>query len=130
MSDQFILRDNWIDLKSRSEYLLGKLENNNIIYGKDGYLFEKFTELDERRVTINIDSINKLIENSKTPVSVLIAPNSYEVYKEKLPLGAPVINQRDELEKIYIGINGGNKINLSSLLFLKSHNKLTYPRQH
>ena len=80
-------------------------DSNNIIYGKDGYLFEKFTELDKRRVTINIDSINKLIENSKTPVSILIAPNSYEVYKEKLPLGAPVINQRDELEKIYIGLS-------------------------
>ena len=130
MSDQFILRDNWIDLKSRSEYLLGKLENNNIIYGKDGYLFEKFTELDKRRVTINIDSINKLIENSKTPVSILIAPNSYEVYKEKLPLGAPVINQKDELEKIYIGINGENKINLTEKFIEKSEESLYYKTDH
>ena len=33
INDQFFLRDNWIDLKSRIEYLLGKRENNDIIFG-------------------------------------------------------------------------------------------------
>ena len=32
INDQFFLRDKWIDLKSRIEYLLGKRENNDIIF--------------------------------------------------------------------------------------------------
>ena len=32
INDQFFLRDKWIDLKSRIEYLLGKRENNDITY--------------------------------------------------------------------------------------------------
>lgn len=48
MSDQFIGRDMWINLKSRSEYALGKIENNNIIYGNENFLFEKLTSMDKR----------------------------------------------------------------------------------
>lgn len=41
INDQFIFRDNWIDLKSRLEFALGKLENNGILYGSDGFLLRK-----------------------------------------------------------------------------------------
>lgn len=130
MSDQFILRDGWIDLKSRSEYLLGKLENNNILYGKDEYLFEKFTVIDNERVNKNIDSINKLIENSNVPVSILIAPNSYEVYKDKLPINAPVVNQSYEINRIYNDINGGNKINIINNFKNNNKDSLYYRTDH
>ena len=40
VNDQFVLRDQWISLKSRTEYLLGKTENNGVVYGKDHYMFE------------------------------------------------------------------------------------------
>ena len=130
MSDQFLLRDTWIDLKSRSEYLLGKLENNNVIYGKDEYLFEKFTSVDNNRVNKNVESINKLIEHSKSPISIMIAPNSYEVYKENLPSNAPVVNQSNEINKIYNEINGGNKINLINYFENNKKDNLYYKTDH
>ena len=45
INDQFVLRDDWITLKSVCESMLLKIENNGIAYGEDGYMFEKFTTL-------------------------------------------------------------------------------------
>ena len=59
INDNFIFRNQWINLKSISEYTLGKLENNNIIYGKENYMFEKNISYDKERFKNNIDSINK-----------------------------------------------------------------------
>ena len=101
MSDQFIGRDMWINLKSRSEYALGKIENNNIIYGNENFLFEKLTSMDKKRVDSNINSINIFVENSDFKVSIMIVPNSYTIYKEKLPLFAPVLNGKEEISNIY-----------------------------
>ena len=53
----YIFRDEWIDIKSRSEYCLGKVENNGIIYGGDQYLFEKYSKFDEERLLNNIEAI-------------------------------------------------------------------------
>ena len=46
MNDQFIGRDGWITLKSICESALGKIENNGVVYGRNGYMFDKFTSLD------------------------------------------------------------------------------------
>ena len=40
INDQFPLRNQWISIKSLNEYLLGKIENNGIIYGENKWLFE------------------------------------------------------------------------------------------
>lgn len=132
MSDQFLMRNIWIDLKSRSEYVLGKLENNDIIYGKNGYLFEKFTKADKERIESSVNSINTFIENVDIPVSVLIAPNSYEVYKELLPSNINLVSQEDGINEIYSKIKGGNNINLldefkgnSSYLYYKTDHHWT-----
>ena len=44
VSDQFPLRDQWIQLKAYSEKALGKQENNKVYFGTDGQtLFAQFT---------------------------------------------------------------------------------------
>lgn len=130
MNDQFVFRDNWIDLKSRSEFLLGKIENNNIIYGGNDYLFEKFTYINKNRLDVNINAINELIKNIDGNVTTIISPNSYEIYNELLPKGAPQVNQREELENLYSVINGGNKINLTNIMKSSKDNGLFYRTDH
>lgn len=92
--DHFIFRDKWISLKSMSESVLGKQENNNVIYGKDGYLFTKFTVSNYKQFEKNINSINKFIErhNDKN-IKVLFAPTAPGILTDKIPMkGAPVID--------------------------------------
>ncbi|GAB6167780.1 hypothetical protein JCM1393_02400 [Clostridium carnis] len=130
VNDQFILRDNWINIKSRSEYLLGKIENNNIIYGKDGFLFDKVTRFDEKRVDTNINAINELVNSIDTRVSVILVPNSSEIYKEKLPVESPVINQEEEIDIIYNKLKNCNKINLINTMKENKDKYIYYKTDH
>ena len=41
------------------EYLLGKIENNGIIYGRNKRLFEKFDSFNEERLKNNVEAISK-----------------------------------------------------------------------
>lgn len=130
INDQFIERDLWINLKSRSEYALVKVENNGIIYGNDGYLFEKFTYIDNERLNTNINAVNTLIKNSKSKVSLLIAPNSYGVYDENLPYGAPVINQKLGISKVYENILGEKEVNVYPRVIENKENYIYYKTDH
>ena len=42
LTDQFPLRDEWISLKTRAELLLGKKDVNNVYFGKNGWLLDKY----------------------------------------------------------------------------------------
>lgn len=130
INDQFIGRNYWINLKSRSEYVLGKVENNDIIYGEDGYLFEKFTYLDENRLKVNIEAINIFSQNVDQKVSLMIVPNSYEIYNEKLPNGAPVINQEKIINEVYEKSKDINNIDLLGIMKSNKDKYIYYKTDH
>ncbi len=102
INDQFIGRDGWITLKSRTESLLGKTENNGILYGKDDYLFVKLDALDEKRCADNRRYLQEFFEMyPKLPVTLAVVPNSYAVLSDKLPYGVPFIDQTAITREIY-----------------------------
>ena len=103
VSDQFPWRDLWIWIRSFSEAALMKTENNGIIYGKDGYLFQKYLSCDEDILKENLSAIDKLAGSSTSPVSVMIVPSSYAVLADKLPEGLPVADQAGMLESFSDG---------------------------
>ena len=130
INDQFPLRNNWISLKSRSEYVLGKIENNGIIYGNDGELFEKFDTINEERLKNNINAINLFSENNLEKVSLIIAPNSYEIYKESLPLGSRQINQYEIINEIYSSLKHTSNINVEDVLMFNKDKYIYYKTDH
>lgn len=101
INDQFIGRDIWINIKSRSEYTLGKIENNGIIYGDENFLFDKFSSVDLERLNTNTLALKEFFSRYGDKSKVMLIPNSYEVYKEYLPKGAPSVDQESYIEKIY-----------------------------
>lgn len=130
INDQFPLRNNWISLKSRSEYVLGKIENNGIIYGDNGELFEKFDTINEERLKNNINAINLFSENNLEKVSLIIAPNSYEIYKESLPLGSRQINQYEIINEIYSSLKHTSNINVEDVLMFNKDKYIYYKTDH
>ena len=92
INDQFLLRNRWINLKSISENLLGKKENNGIIYGKNHYLFDKFEKLDENNLYKNINTLKSFINNSNSKFNIMIIPESFTIYKEYLPYGVDLVD--------------------------------------
>lgn len=103
VNDQFIGRDGWITLKSVSESALGKIENNGIVYGKEHHMFEYYRTTDERRIELNTGFINKFIGQygEKTPITVSIIPNSYEILDDLMPAGLENIDQQAVIAKVY-----------------------------
>lgn len=111
INDQFIGRDGWITLKSVSEMALGKQENNGIVFGKDGYLFRKFDSLDSAvpgRYEENTGYLREFCEMyPDQPVTMMIAPTAYSILSDKLPDGLALVDQREELRKLYASLPEG-----------------------
>lgn len=103
INDQFVGRDTWITMKSVSESMLGKIENNGIVYGADKHLFEYYPSADKRRIAMNIQFINEFLEKYSciTNVTVGIIPNSYAVLSDNLPRGLRNLDQRSYISDTY-----------------------------
>ena len=130
INDQFPLRDKWISLKSINEYILGKIENNGIIYGSNGELFEKFNSLNEEKLKNNVEVINNFAEKYHDKVSIMIVPNSYEIYKENLPKGSPIIMQEEIINEIYDFSSFTNNIDIMKELLDNKNSYIYYKTDH
>lgn len=129
--DHFILRNFWISLKSISESVLGKNENNGIVYGKDDYLFTKILGQDYDNRQKNTDALTKFIQNNtQTNVKVLIAPTAPSVLTEMVKPGSPVDNittlnahLQHQLGKEYL-------VDVTEVLKAKSNEYIFYKTDH
>lgn len=93
-NDQFALRDGWISLKSRCEAILGKTENNGIVYGDDNYLFEKYRSYDEKRLEKNLGLIEDFAAaNADIRKFAMVIPASYNVLSDLVPRGLGNVDQ-------------------------------------
>lgn len=96
LSDQFPMRDDWMGLKARYEYLLGKREFHNVFLAGDT-LISNIT--DTSRAEQNLAYIEKLLEKTDKPVYLGLIPTAAEIWKDKLPYGAETFDQLAYLEK-------------------------------
>lgn len=122
INEQFILRNKWIDLKSRIEFYLGKTENNGIVYGKSNYMFDKLQKVDEKQLDKNVDNIIKFLENYQDKnINFALAPSSYEILKDKLPYGLKLYNQRDMINSVYQRLEDNKAKTIDLVSALESH---------
>lgn len=100
-NEQFLFRDGWISLKSLSESALFKVENNGIVYGSDGFLFDKLTELDDKRRVRNLSILEDFARlYPDLPKTLLVAPSAYAMLPDKLPVGLQVVDQLAGLQSL------------------------------
>ena len=135
INDQFFLRDNWIDLKSRIEYLLGKRENNDIIFGKENYLFKKFTTFNDEMLKNNLNSIITFTNNYNKEVDFFIIPNSYAIYDELTPRYLPLVDQLSLINSInsYLSLKSNDHIstiNVAEELLKNKDDYIYYKTDH
>lgn len=95
VNDQFIFRDFFVKVKTMTDYLLGKREENNVFLGKKGYLIENFTEPDEENVKANEEAILSFSnEQSQIKQYMLLTPTAISILDDYLPLFARANDQR------------------------------------
>lgn len=97
LEDQFPLRDGWMGLKNRYEYLLGKREFHGVYLCGDR-LTHKIE--DASRAEQNIAYLQKLTELTDIPVYLGLIPTAAEVYRDQLPAGAENFDQAAYLKKV------------------------------
>ena len=104
-TDQFVFRDEWIQLQTMADRLLGKKEAGGVYLGEDGSLYEKPEKIGEQTWE-NLDSIKAFCgRHPELPIYMMLVPDAAGVNPEGLPSFAPVENQEEQLEQIqtYLG---------------------------
>lgn len=92
--DQLPFRNELIKSKALCEMALYKCENNGIIRGDNGQLFEK-TLAQSEQLEKNLMQIQNFIENSDREIYVAVAPTQVLINAEHLPTGAPVLDETE-----------------------------------
>ena len=93
-NDQFPLRDLWITLKASADRLMGKVEENGVLLGKNGYLMEEFKSPVQTQYDSTVKAMTDFAQrHSELKQYALIAPNSVNILKDKRPAFAPVTDQ-------------------------------------
>ena len=106
VTDQFVGRDGWISVKSRTERLLGKRENNGVYFCQGDALITRFDSPDPKRVADNLGYVQRFAEKAPAPVYFSLIPTQACIWADKLPEGAPNYDQRDVLSTVSQQLSG------------------------
>lgn len=103
IADQFPLRANFISLKSNSERVLQKKENNGVFIGDAGYLLQDFETPDMDRAYKNAGYINELANHFN--VYMALAPTATKVLEDKLPNFATPYDEGQYITDFYSALS-------------------------
>lgn len=110
ISDQFPARDTFVAIKAYSELILGKGENNGVIYAKNNTLVARDT-ITENRLQDNLEAVKEFENATGVPVCVAVLPRSVDVFSEYLPSSYPKQNDTALWTDFY---NWANKTGLTA----------------
>lgn len=118
IADQFPFRNQFIAIKSQSELMLQKKENNGVYIGEDDYFLQKFNVPDKQLMKKNIEYINRFAESFD--VYFMLAPTATKIYAEKLPNFAMPYDEESFIEEVSGGL--GQKVHKIDVLeTMKAH---------
>lgn len=107
LSDQFFLRDQWVNLSGRMQYFSGKKEINGVYLGKEGYLLEKNAKenFDKGQIKENIAFLSSFLNDTaeaygKEHVSCIMIPSKAEALPGRLPAFVKVTDQTEVLSAL------------------------------
>ncbi len=103
-ADQFPGRDSWVGIKSATELLLQKKDNNGVYIGRGGYLLQKAEKTDKALLEGNIAAVNSFADSIPANIYLLLVPPAAQILEEKLPpfasAGLQRQLQKDVMEKL------------------------------
>lgn len=107
VTDQFVLRDQWITLKTSVERLLQKKDINGVYFAKDDYLIERHEAegIDKEQEEKNIDRLTEFVNGAveklgQDRIQVMLVPTASEILVDKLPAFATGYNQQAVIEEV------------------------------
>ncbi|WP_129598694.1 DHHW family protein [Anaerophilus nitritogenes] len=131
-TDQFIARDFWIGIRSDTERIIGKKENNNVYLGKDDYLIEAFHKPSKENFNQKIKEFYKFADATPNVHKYfLLVPNSVSILKDKLPPYAPTDDQLLYIEEFKKNMPKSIKfLDIYNMLYNKKDEYIFYKTDH
>lgn len=104
-ADQFLFRDGFMRIKTAADLALQKEDNGRVYFGRDGYLFS-IDSIDGKQANANLALTANFIRRAKEKnpslrTSVLLAPTAHSVLADKLPVSAPVPDEKAALFRAF-----------------------------
>lgn len=132
VTDQFFIRDKWINLKLLEDMALGKRESNGVYIGKQEYLMEIPSAPDEKSLENNLDAINDFaVRHSDLNTVMSLVPNAAYVYNQLIPKNAPVRNQAQDIEKVQTAVGSSlNYVDLTDTMTSHKEEPIYYKTDH
>ncbi len=132
ISDQFALRDFWIGVKSDTDRVIGKKENNDIYLGKDGFLIQKFNKPEDKDLKDKVETINSF-DNLTPNINkyFMLVPTAVKILEDKLPNYVSDSDELTYINKVKKSINNDiNFVDLYDTLSSKKDEYIFYKTDH
>lgn len=128
VADQFVMRDEFVEIQSQTETVLGKTEINGVYIGENDILINKFAEPNLTQVENNASYIQKFQDNAPAEVFSVIFPMQNDIYGDRLPQNAPVLSEKEVIDLAYSNMD--NTINVYDTLMEKNDEYIYYYTDH
>ena len=130
ITDQFVGRDKWIGIKTKSDILLQKKDINGVYLGEDGYLIEQhlpeeYSGAQERK---KVALLEKLTEDWNA--TVMLIPTADNIITDKLPANASFYDQTQLLAYVAQRIGSRHYIDVYTALKEHSREEIYYRTDH
>ena len=136
LTDQFVLRDQWIALKTKAERATFKTESKDIYFADDDYLIEKHTgSFTSDMAQQNIRILQQFVETYEPQfgaehMSVMIVPNAVDILRDKLPAFAAPYDEETYLNQAAEVMPSGVWFDAASVLRSHLDEELYYHTDH
>lgn len=127
MNDQFVFRDQWIQIKAASKIATGSIENNGVYFGKNEYLIQMFSSYNKKDIELSIKQMNQFIDQVEVPVQVMVVPTASAMNQNDLPQFALNVDQSTILAQLETQLHG-NWIDVFTAL--QGHQDIYYKTDH
>lgn len=130
ITDQFVGRDKWVAIKTRTDILFQKKEINGVYLGRDDYLLEQHLPEDytKEQEQEKIALLKKLVD--EWDARVMLVPTADNVLADKLPAYAPCYDQAQFLEEVWEQIGERSYIDVYSILQEHEKEEIYYRTDH
>lgn len=120
LSDQFVLRDNWIRLKTYTDLIMAKRDVNGVYFGKGDYLIERQEEdkFTSEQAEDNYNYLKTFAETYGTSVNlkIMLIPNASEILADRLPKYAYNADETQIINNVYESIRPEYTVNVTDTL--------------
>ena len=120
--DQIPGRDGWISLQSFVETaLFQKTQSGGVLLGDEGQMINRTFGLvssEERTLPRNIAAVTSLASRYPGKVYTMVVPSAATIYPERVPVGAPLLDETVYLKQIQTAVEeaGGTFVSVAQTL--------------